>query len=565
MHKTIAAAGHTPHTPEVATELLLPGEHDEVAVTPALLRKVVEAGAVGWGAEESLARSLAGDVASAIRRMHEERAAAWPETPDVPGAPDPEPLPLEVLPAALRDHARSVADATQVPVDLPLLLALGCVSAAVAGRVEVSVRAGWTEPVGLYVASIFPPAGRKSPTYAAMVEPLREWETESIRRATPRVLAASDVVEVTESKLAATKAAAAKNKATPVEVEAARLELEKARAKVPPDGRLLAGDITPEAMVQRMAAQGGRLAILEPEPGPLQLLAGRYSDTALLDELKKAWSAEPLTVDRVGRPPVRVDRPALSLVLMLQPGVLEALQNGKAFRVEGVLGRFLWCRPPHRLGERLTGADVPSLDGGAAEKYKLALRALLDMQPAPAAEDGTSGPYVLRLSPGAVELLHAWEAEVEGGLGDGGRYAGVLDWAGKMVGQSIRVAALLELAARAGDGRVLPGDTIGPEAMDGAVRLFRALGTHALAVLVEELGTDPRTALLRYVLRRARELPEGGTLRDLYELTKGRSAITSMDDLLPLVDDLHAREALSKALLGAVRDGGSRFQRSWGR
>ena len=26
-----------------------------------------------------------------------------------------------------------------------------------------------------------------------------------------------------------------------------------------------------------------------------------------------------------------------------------------------------------------------------------------------------------------------------------------------------------------------------------------------------------------------------------------------------------AREALSKALLGAVRDGGSRFQRSWGR
>ena len=27
----------------------------------------------------------------------------------------------------------------------------------------------------------------------------------------------------------------------------------------------------------------------------------------------------------------------------------------------------------------------------------------------------------------------------------------------------------------------------------------------------------------------------------------------------------YPREALSKALLGAVRDGGSRFQRSWGR
>ena len=455
----------------------------------------------------------------------------WPERPHLPGVPDPEPLPLDVLPAVLRDHAHSVADAMQVPEDLPLLLALGCVSAAVAGRVEVSVRTGWTEPVGLYVASIFPPAGRKSPTYAAMVEPVRAWETESIRRATPRMLAASDVVDVAESKLAGTMAAAAKNKATPVEVEAARLELEKARAKVPPDGRLLAGDITPEAMVQRMAAQGGRLAILEPEPGPLQLLAGRYSDTARLDELKKAWSAEPLTVDRMGRPPLRVSRPALTLCLMVQPGVLEALQNGRAFRYEGVLGRILWCRPPHRLGKRLTGADVPKMDDGAAKAYKLALRKLLDMQLRPAAKDGTSGPYVLRLSPGAVKLLHAWAAEVEPDLGDGGRYAGVRDWAGKMVGHSIRVAALLELAARAGAGRMPPGDTIGPKAMDGAVRLFRALGTHALVVLVGDLGTDSRTALLQYVLRRARELPEGSTEQDLYQACRGRTGIHSVDDI----------------------------------
>ena len=37
----------------------------------------------------------------------------------------------------------------------------------------------------------------------------------------------------------------------------------------------------------------------------------------------------------------------------------------------------------------------------------------------------------------------------------------------------------------------------------------------------------------------------------------------------PLIDKAEearlAKEALSKALLGAVRDGGSRFQRSWGR
>ena len=374
-----------------------------------------------------------------------EEMAPWPEEPNMSGM-EPEALPLEVLPPVLRAQVESVAHALQVPADLPFLLGLGTVSAALAGKVEVEVKRGWTEPVGIYVGCILPPASRKSPAYAAMTSPLREWEAESVRRAMPRVLAAQDIVDVAEKRLERAKTDAAGGSASPDDVERARLQLEEDRANVPSDGRLLAGDITAEAMTLRMAAQGGRLAILEPEAGPLQMLAGRYNNSGgpRLDEIKKAWSAEAIMVDRVGRPPVRVDHPALTLVLCLQPGVLEGLENHQAFRYEGVLGRFLWCQPRHGLGTRRTGAQVPDIDTVAAAAYSRVVRILAELGPS-LCEDGTERAHVLRLSDQALDVLHAYQAELEPELADGARYVPIRDWAGKAQGQAVRLAAFLAL------------------------------------------------------------------------------------------------------------------------
>ena len=331
-------------------------------------------------------------------------------------------------------------------------------------------------------------------------------------------------------------------KAAPVtldDVEAARDRLTKAEAAVPPDGRLLAGDVTPEALVQRLALQGGRVAVLEPEPGPLQMVAGRYKDAAQLGELNKAWSGEDITVDRVGRPSLRVRRPALTLAVLLQPDVLENLPNGKALRAEGLVGRVLWCRPPHGLGTRRTGAGVPPLDDTARTRYARALRLLLDLEPAGKEPDGTPIPHIVHLEPEALAVLHAFEAEVERDLGDGGRYASIRDWAGKMVGQSLRIAALLELSARAGDGRPLVAD-VGAWAMRGAVRLVGGLASHALAVL-HGLDADPRTEALRYLIRRLQELPVGTTETELRDSARRHRFIENAEDLADLLDELERR------------------------
>lgn len=458
----------------------------------------------------------------------------WPPSPDLPGPLDPEVLPIDLLPRALRQQVESVAEAMQVPTDMPAMLALGCLSAAAAGLIETEVRSGWREPAGIYVGIILPPASRKSPAYAAMTAPLREWEAEQIQRAEPAVAAARDRVSVLEKALEAAIRSAASGKGSHVEVAKVRRALAEAEGAVPLDGRLLGGDITAEEIVRRMAAQGGRLAILEPEPGPLQILAGRYSDQAHLDELKKAWSAESIIVDRVGRPSVRVDRPGLTLTLCLQPGVIEALPHGGALRGEGALARFQWCTPPHGLGSRLTGADVPPLDESARKQYARVLQSLLAALPG-------HDPQILTLSAAALEVVHALEAEVEVELAEGGAFEMIRDWAGKMTGQAVRVATLLALADRneRGDDLWCPIDS---GSMAAGAAILRALATHALKVLCTR--TDGHAADLCYLLRHLRDLPQPVTLSDLRAKTRGRKSIPNAEALSDLVAELEERGCL---------------------
>ena len=468
------------------------------------------------------------------------RFGGWPESPDLPEPETPDDLPVASLPSVLQSQVRSVADAMQVSADLPCLLSLACISTALAGRVEVEVRPGWREPLGIYVACVLPPASRKSPCYASMTAPVRSWEAGCIAEAAPRVAKARDHVSVRERALDAAIKAAANGKATELDVIDARRQLTEAEGAVPPDGRLLAGDITPEAMVVRMAAQGGRLAILEPEPGPLQLLAGRYSDGSRLDEIKKAWSGEAVISDRIARDAIRVERPALVLALMVQPGVIEELPA--AFRQEGVLGRFLWCAPPHGLGTRLTGASVPRLDLTATTEYKRVLLELLEVALGQS-DDGTQGPHVVTLSPSALEIFHDFEAEVEGKLSDDGDYAAIRDWAGKLVGQSVRIAALLAFAQRSATGADLLGSPIEAECMTSAVALARALATHALHVLANT-SIDGHMDDLRYILRRLKDLWADGNVTEsvLRAATRGRASIGgNADTVAALVQELEDR------------------------
>lgn len=516
----------------------------EVYVPLSDVRRVVAESVTAWGGS---GEAVALDVASGLRAAYAppDKAASelWPQRPRLPGPPEPEPLPIEVLPAGLRAHVESVAAATQTPPDMAAMLALAAVSAAVRGTAEVVVdRRAWRELVTLYTVVVLPPATRKSAVYAHMVRPLETWEVDACARVAPMHRAALATTELAERRYASQRDALARGiqKApSPDEVEYARLQAEEARRAVPTLPRVLAGDATPEALVRLLAEQDGHIALMAPEADPLGIADGRYSESARIDELLRAWCGETIRVDRVGREPVHVERPALTLGLTMQPEALRALRHGRVHRGRGLWGRILWCCPPDGLGHRLTGREVPALDEQAAERYDKLIRSLLD---ATQGDHMRTDPTVLRLGEDALNILYQWEAEVEVGLGPGGIYASIRDYGGKLVGQAVRLAALLEMAGRADPGVSL-STPIGAEAMGGAVHLARALATHAQRVL-GAMELDRATEDAMYVLRRARELPPGTTLSELRDATRDRPGLATKDDLQPIVDDLTRRGCL---------------------
>jgi replicative DNA helicase len=116
--------------------------------------------------------------------------------------------------------------------------------------------------------------------------------------------------------------------------------------EVPTIPRILADDITPEAAASLLAEQDGRLAIIRVEGGIFDILAGRYSRSIPNPDLfLKAHSGDPVEVDRRGRPPEYIRRPAMAIGLMVQPVVFTAIAANRDFRGRGLLRRFLYAFP----------------------------------------------------------------------------------------------------------------------------------------------------------------------------------------------------------------------------
>jgi hypothetical protein len=78
-----------------------------------------------------------------------------------------------------------------------------------------------------------------------------------------------------------------------------------------------------------------------------------------------------------------------------------------------------------------------------------------------------------------------------------GDLAGIVDWASKMVGATVRIAALIHLATYLTDGSNRPIDA---DTMHQAQRLTTYFLAHALAAF-DAMGTDPVLTGARLVLR----------------------------------------------------------------
>lgn len=453
---------------------------------------------------------------------------AWESPVPLTAAGELPPFPIAALPAWAGDMVAAVAEFTQTPADLSGVVFLGALAAAVGGRAEVEVEPGWREPVNIYAAPAMPPGSRKSAVFREMICPLVDAEQAMQEQAREDINERKITLEIAQQ--AARKAVETAAKVREAEADDAKADaLAKAQwaesIQVPGWPRLVADDATPEALTSLLAGQGGRIAVLSAEGDLFDIMSGRYSKDGQVPNLGvflKGHAGDLLLVDRKGRDPERIDKPALTIVVTIQPQVLLDIARRPVLRGRGLLARVLYSLPPDTVGYRRV--SVEPVPAAIAETYHRNLKAL-----ALSLADWTD-PAVLMLTPEARKLLAEYQEEIEPRLrAIGGDLAELRDWASKLAGATGRIAGLLHLAADLDKGW---GNPVEADTMAAAIDLGRYFTAHARAAFAR-MGTDPLVddalAVLAWI---ERSHPERFTRRDAH-VSLSRARFPKVGDLEP--------------------------------
>lgn len=359
----------------------------------------------------------------------------WPDCEPVGNSITPPAFPADVLPAVLVDAATTICDALELDIDLGALIGLGCLSAVATWR-NVRLDLSETRSVGpnIYQAIAMPPSAGKSPVFAALTAPVQQIATQERERSTQQQTQALQRRKIAEQRVRNAEAAAVKDPDLESAAWAALLDLE--RVEVPTVRRLIADDITPEALGELLADNGGNLAVISAEGDFFDGL-GRYVDKgkeANISAPLKAWSGDPIMVNRAGGREYQIADPRLTMTLTVQPSVVQALWANRQFAGRGLVHRVMVAQPPHNVGRRTY--DAPEADKQALAAWRTALVGIYDR---------LADRRRFKLTADAYQAFKAWQRANEPKLS--GDWAHIASSVTKTQDTVLRVALLLHLAS----------------------------------------------------------------------------------------------------------------------
>ena len=372
-------------------------------------------------------------------------------------------FPVDALPETVRRYVLAVAESTQTSVDMAAVEALGVGSLCSQGKYFIQGNADWAEPLNIYTVVILPPAERKSSVLSVMIRPVEEYEKEENSRRNAGIIESQMVLSRLEKEKRSLVERASKGKVTEEEVRAKATEIAKYEPVKPL--RLFVDDVTSEKLTSVLAENKGRAAVVSAEGGIFDIISGLYSRNVNIDVFLKGHSGDTIRVDRIGRASESIIHPALTMVLAVQPEVLNGLMSNNTFRGRGLTARFLYSMPKSTVGSR--SFSTKPIPEGVRARYRALIETILS-------SDNEQEP--ISLDDGAREVLEDLFNEIEGRLK--GDLAEISDWAGKFVGAVLRISGILHVMKYPKDSMF---DAVDRETMEHAVIIGRYFLTHAKA------------------------------------------------------------------------------------
>jgi len=408
-------------------------------------------------------------------------------------------IPAQLLPGIWGEFAAALANATETPEALSVMTILGVISACVAKQYKVSPKEGWHEPTNIYTLVALPPANNKSLVLNCCTQPLVEWEQEQAVILEPEIKRQHSERKSQEKFIEILRIKAAKEKDRDNQKilfqEIAELEIALRDPQAPPS--LFATDATPESLAISAYEQGGRFAMFSDEGGLLETLAGLYNHGhANVDILLKGIDGGAVRVRRKDRS-FHLN-PYLTIVLTVQPAIIQSMGDKRAYLGNGTLERFLYVLPRSYLGYRTHDkASVPLL---LQQTYKSKIKALLENFLL--SNTTESSPQILTLAPPAFSQWRAFQDNIELQLRSEGRLASCQGWGGKICGFALRIAGLLHIAIGDHTNLIIDSDT-----MNRALQIATHLIDHAIAAY-GLLGADEVTEDAKEIVRWLRNRKE---------------------------------------------------------
>lgn len=436
-------------------------------------------------------------------------------------------FPVDALPEDIAAFVTAVAESTQTPVDMAGTMAISILSLCEQGKFLIQGKADWFEPLNTYAINIALPSDRKSAVSHMMLRPVNRFEEQYNQRNAANVEASKMRKRVLERRQKYVEDLVSKGKAEASEMEQIAKEIADFTEERPL--QLYVDDITTEKLVSVLAANRGRAALISSEGGIFDTLAGIYTKNVNIDVMLKGYSGDPIRVDRIGRESESITNPALTIHLMAQPNVVSAVLGNTTFRGRGLTARFLYCMPPSQVGSRkFTSESVPEDVYG---RYEQRIVNLLE-------DDYRGDPEIITLSPEAYRLLEAFAEELEPKLRT--EYAAMSDWAGKLVGNTLRIAGLLCRASTVRGYDFLDDPeplVVGGKTMENAIRLGRYYLNHAQAAYdaLPEDGTYKQAGVILTMLTE-KNLTQFDR-RQAMRLCRGFKTVAEIQPVLDFLED----------------------------
>lgn len=437
------------------------------------------------------------------------------------------PFPINIYDEPIKSMVKHVAESIQTPIDLPSVIGLGILSSCIQNKFEITPKSGWREPLNLYSVSLLEPSTRKSAVFSKMTKPFRQYEKEHKEEMTLPIenrkaerTALEKRKEVLEREYAK-----ALNPVYLEKIKEINKRLQEIHELYLPT--LMADDATPEALVSLMHENEGKISIFSAEGDLFERFKNKNIEQVKYDVYLKPYSGDSLRTDRITRDTEIIENPTMTICITAQPSVVKSLPL--AVHERGLIARFIISIPYDNLGHR--NSRAPEIPEDVIRLYESFIRKLLAWE--------TDETISLKLSEDALDLLFETMDEVEiEFLENGAFHDDLKSWAGKLIGQLLRVAGLLHVSYQAKIAKnITDVDTIiSKDTLTSALQLKEYFILHAekaFGVMKQNQDYDDAEYLLEKILNQNSPIVEKQTIHQITKKKfKGKERMQRAYDIL---------------------------------